>query len=139
MKILMENWRQYLKENEDFGDVTEAIEIDLMKSIKKDFEKITRSGISPEMGMSLTAGNPNLERLFIDELERRKEFIMHALTKLSAEAVKMKKSRWSQQPRLKHIQQMIIELSQSLAGIERALSTSNVNSSPDRQIKKANK
>jgi hypothetical protein len=139
MKILMENWRQYLKENEDFGDVTEAIEIDLMKSIKKDFEKITRSGISPEMGMSLTAGNPNLERLFIDELERRKEMIIDALTKLSAEAVKMKKSRWSQQPRLKHIQQMIIELSQSLAGIERALSTSNVNSSPDRQIKKVDK
>jgi len=135
----MENWRQYLKENEDFGDVTEAIEIDLMKSIKKDFEKITRSGISPEMGMSLTAGNPNLERLFIDELERRKEMIIDALTKLSAEAVKMKKSRWSQQPRLKHIQQMIIELSQSLAGIERALSTSNVNSSPDRQIKKVDK
>ena len=138
MKLLMENWRQYLKENEDFGDVTEAIEIDLMKSIKKDFEKITRSGISPEMGMSLTAGNPNLERLFIDELERRKEFIMHALTKLSAEAVRMKKSSWIQ-PRLKHIQQMIVELSQSLAGIEKALSTSSANSSPDRQIKKVDK
>lgn len=139
MKYIYENWRQYLKENEDFSDVTEAIEIDLMKSIKKDFEKITRSGVSPEMGMSLTAGNPNLERFFIDELEKRKEMIIDALTKLSAEAVKMKKSRWTQQPRLKHIQQMIIELSQSLAGIEKALSTSNVNSSPDRQIKKANK
>jgi hypothetical protein len=103
--------------------INEAIEIDLTKSIKKDFEKIKRPGVSPEMGMSLAASDPNLERMFAAELEDRKEVILGALDKLITASVEWT-GKWNpNHPRAKDMTDQVAQLGKALAGIERALAS----------------
>ena len=110
-------------DNMSAGDLTEAIKMDLMKQINKDLEKIKRPGVSPEMGMSLAASDPNLERMFAAELEDRKEVILHALDKLITASVEWK-GKWNpNHPRAKEMNLMVAELGKSLAGIQRALAS----------------
>jgi len=104
-------------------EMAEAIKMDLMKQINKDLEKIKRPGVSPEMGMSLAASDPNLERMFAAELEDRKEVILHALDKLVTASVEWK-GKWNpNHPRAQEMNLMVAELSKSLAGIQRALAS----------------
>ena len=103
--------------------INEAIEIDLTKSIKKDFEKIKRPGVSPEMGMSLAVSDPNLERMFAAELEDRKEVILGALDKLITASVEWT-GKWNpNHPRAKDMTDQVAQLGNALAGIERALAS----------------
>ena len=96
-------------------EMAEAIKMDLMKQINKDLEKIKRPGVSPEMGMSLAASDPNLERMFAAELEDRKEVILHALDKLVSASVEWK-GKWNpNHPRAQEMNLMVAELSKSLA------------------------
>tara|TARA_R110002074_G_scaffold352497_1_gene523912 strand:+ start:1024 stop:1548 length:525 start_codon:yes stop_codon:yes gene_type:complete len=103
--------------------INEAIEIDLTKSIKKDLEKLKRPGVSPEMGMSLAASDPNLERMFAAELEDRKEVILSALDKLITASVEWT-GKWNpNHPRAKDMTDQVAQLGKALAGIERALAS----------------
>ena len=83
MKVTRKQLRQIINEEMkrlSFAVVKEAIEIDLMKSIRKDFNKISDiTKIPPTVGMALASSDPNLEKMYIQYLQNLKPRLDAAL------------------------------------------------------------
>ena len=108
--------------------VSEAIEIDLTKSIKKDFDKIADfTTVPPAMGMALASSDPALEKMYIQYLQDQKPRIDAAVPGMIETLEKFKQMYGNpKHPNHYLIQQMSDTLSKfatAQAGIESALSS----------------
>jgi len=108
--------------------MAEAIEIDLTKSIKKDFDKIADyTSVPPEMGMALASSNPVLEKMYIEYLQEQKPH-MDELVPGLIEILKKLKQRFGSPKHPDHhlVQQMsntLAKFAAAQAGMEKVLAS----------------